>query len=262
MSCLDSNLSLLAIRQPELATLLRNTRIRKLKIFNSASGLATASWESNSSSLALHSRYDPLREARQKLKQQNHDDADYFIFLGFGLGYILDALLEEASDPSNHYFIVESDPEILRAAFETRDFSSILSLPHVHFAWPPSGPNLAEQWRSFFDPVFARKSTFLMDLPSMSLNPGLFKAAAEIIQSQTFQTFTDINTLVAKSQDFLDNFVKNLLKAARSPGVIKFAGRFSGLPAVIISAGPSLDKNIHELRGCEDKVLSFLRTRL
>ena len=87
------------------------------------------------------------------------------------------------------------------------------------------------------------------------MNPGLFKAAAEIIQSQTFQTFTDINTLVAKSQNFLDNFVNNLPKAARSPGVIKFASKFAGLPAVIVSAGPSLDKNIHELRGCEDKVL-------
>jgi hypothetical protein len=37
--------------------------------------------------------------------------------------------------------------------------------------------------------------------------------------------------------------------------VINFAGMFSGRPAVIVSAGPSLDKNIHELRGCEDRVL-------
>jgi hypothetical protein len=255
LSHLDSNLSLLAVRQPELAALLRNTRIQRMKVSNSASGLPTASWENDSSSVSLHSRYDPLREARQRLKQQNYESTDYFIFLGFGLGYLLDSLLEKVSDPSNHYFIIESDPEILRATFETRDLSFILSLPYIHFAWPLSGPNLAEQWRSFFDPVYARKSTFLTDLPSMSLNPGLFKAAAEIIQSQTFQIFTDINTLVAKSQDFLDNFAKNLLKAARAPGVIKFAGRFAGLPSVIVSAGPSLDKNIHELRGCEDKIL-------
>jgi hypothetical protein len=159
------------------------------------------------------------------------------------------------ADRSIHYFILESDLEILRAAFEARDLSHILSLPHVHFAWPSSGPELAEQWRKFFDPVQAQKSTYITHLPSVSLNPRLFKAAAEIIQSQTFQVFTDINTLVDKAQTFLDNFVQNLPIAIRAPGVAKFADKFAGVPAIIVSAGPSLDKNIHELRGWEDKTV-------
>jgi hypothetical protein len=255
LSYLESNLSILATRQPQLATLLRNTTNQKLRVFPSSSGLPSASWENGSSSHALHSRYDPLRDARHNLKRQQYAGADYVILLGFGLGYILDALLEETNATSRHYFIIESNPEILRAAFDVRDLSLFLSLPHLHFAWPVSGPELAEQWRSFFDPVYAQSSAFLTDLPCVALNTGLFKAAAEIIQSQTFQIFTDINTLVAKSQDFLDNFVQNLLKAAGSPGVIKFAGMFPGMPAVIVSAGPSLDKNIHELRGFEDKIL-------
>jgi hypothetical protein len=251
----DSNLSLITTRQPELANLLRQTVVRRAKVFPSVSGLPTASWENGTTSIALHSRYDPLREARQKLKAQQYQDADYFIFLGFGLGYLLDALLEEVHDPSIHCFIVESDLELLRAAFEARDLSPALSLPNVHFAWPVSSTDLAEQWGVFFDPVLAHKSTFLLNVTSISLNPGLFKSAAEIIQSQTFQTFTDINTLVAKSQEFLDNFALNLPKTATSPGVIKFGGAFADHPAIIVSAGPSLDKNIHELRGHEDNVL-------
>jgi hypothetical protein len=218
VSYLESNLSLLAVRQPELAVLLRGTLNRKLKVFSSASGLPTASWEDGASSHALHSRYHPLREAQHRLKQQQHAGADYFIFLGFGLGYLVNALLEESRESSHHYFIIESDLEILRTAFEARDLSPILTLPHVHFAWPAAGADLAEQWRGFFDPVYAQKSTFLTDLPCVALNAGLFKAAAEIIQSQIFQTFTDINTLVAKAQDFLDNFVQNLLKAAKVAG--------------------------------------------
>jgi hypothetical protein len=255
LSHLESNLSLLSVRQPELAVLLRNTHIEKVRVFPSASGLPTACWEHDSSSFALHSRYDPLREARQKLKTQQYKNADYFVLLGFGLGYILDVLLEEMNDPSFRYFIIESDLEILRAAFEARDFSSVLSRPGVHIAWPVSGPELAEQWQKFFDPVHAQQSTFVTHLPSIALNGSLFKAAVELVQSQTFQIFTDINTLVAKSESFLDNFVQNLPKAAKAPGVIKFANVFSGIPAVIVSAGPSLDKNIHELRGFEDRIL-------
>jgi len=252
---LESNLKILEKRQPDLAHRLRIPATGKVRVFPSACGLPTASWEHAGSSLALHSRYDPLREAAQRLNNQSHTGADYFILLGFGLGYLLDVLVKECTDDSNHYFILESDPEILRAAFEARDLSRFLSLPHIHFAWPPSGPELAEQWQKFFDPVQAQQSTYLTHLPSVSLNPDLFKSAAEVIQSQTFQIFTDINTLVAKSQAFLDNFVQNLPKAAKAPGVISFASRFAGAPAVIVSAGPSLDKNIHELRGHEDRVL-------
>jgi hypothetical protein len=250
-----ANLSLLAARQPVLAAQLLEAQSKRVKITSSSCGLLTALYERDSSSLALHSRYDPLREARNSLTSFNCTGADYFIFLGFGLGYLLDALLEMHADPSHHYFIIESDLEIIKAALEARDLSAILSLPHIHFAWPPSGPPLGEQWQSFFDPIQAQKSVFLHHLPSIALNAGLFKAAAETINSQTFRIFTDINTLVAMSQNFLDNFVQNLLKAARAPGIAHFAGLFSGLPAAIVSAGPSLDKNIHELRGHENQIL-------
>jgi hypothetical protein len=163
--------------------------------------------------------------------------------------------MEARPEPSNHFFIVESDLEILKAAFEARNLESILSHPHVCFAWPISGPELAEQWRAFFDPVYAQKSAFITHFSSVALNAPFFKSTAEIIQSQTFQIFTDINTLVAKSQEFLENFARNMIKASRAPGVIGFSGAFPGIPAVIVSAGPSLDRNIHELRGWAENLL-------
>jgi hypothetical protein len=255
LSYFEANLALLASRQPGLARLLRSVSLEDIKIIPSACGLPTASYERNGSPLMLHSRYQPLRDARNALKKADLSGADYFILLGFGLGYVLDALLEAKKEESNHYFVVESDLRIIRAALEARDLSSMLAHIHVHFAWPASGPELAEQWRLFFDPVRARKSAYIYHLPSVALDPGLFKSAAEIIQSQTFQIFTDINTLIGKSQEFLDNFVQNVRIAARAPGVISFSGKFRGVPAVIVSAGPSLDKNIHELRGSEDRLL-------
>lgn len=255
MNHLESNLGLLSRRQPELALRLRETS-SPVEIFISPSGLASARISRDSSILPLHSRYDPMKEARQALRRHDISGADYFIFLGFGLGYLLDAVLEGCADHhSSHYFVVESNLGVLRASFEARDLASMLSLPHLHFAWPSAGAELAEQWRSFFDPVCAQKSVYLTHPPSAALDPEGYKAAVEIIQSQTFQTFTDINTLVAKSRDFLNNFVENLPKAVRAPGVAGFAGAFSQLPAVIVSAGPSLDKNIHELRGWDDRVL-------
>jgi hypothetical protein len=243
------------MRQPDLASQLRTHTNKSVKIFASASGRPTASYDRNTSTLSLHSHYDPIREAHQALKKYDCAGVDYFVFLGFGLGYLLDALIEQGTDSSNHFFIIESDLAILKAAFEARDLSSMLSLPYIHFAWPVSGPELAEQWRRFFDPVQAQKNIFLTHVPSMALDAKLFRNATEIIQSQTFQTLININTLVVNTQASLDNFTQNISKAANTPGVVKFVNMFSSIPAIVISAGPSLDKNIHQLRGCEEQML-------
>jgi hypothetical protein len=255
LSHFEANLTLLSSRQPELAARLRKVQNKNVKLFSSASGNPSARYERESSSFSLHSRYDPVREARKILGKQDISGADYIILLGFGLGYLLDAILENNGAKNKRYFIVESDLEILKAAFEARDLSNLISLPYIHFAGPVSGPDLSEQWQCFFDPVHAQKSAFVAHFPCVVLDPELFKSAVETIQSQTFQIFTDINTLVGKSEAFLDNFVKNVHKAALAPGVIQFAKHFSRIPAVIVSAGPSLDKNIHELRGFQENVL-------
>ncbi len=194
-----------------------------------------------------------MREARQYLRKVDIQGADYFIFLGFGLGYNLDALAERIDISSGRYFVIESDPGILKAALSARDLGSFFAHPHIHFAWPAAGPELGRQWVEFFDPVHARGSVFLNHVPSLAINPDLFKSAAQVIQSQTFQIFTDINTLVSKAKVFLDNFVENLPLALASPGVSDYSRRLPGVPAIIVSAGPSLDRNIHELRGCEER---------
>ncbi len=254
MDHLRTNLDLLSRTHPGLSLALATLESTRIEVFPSASGVPSARWLSGTSAVPLHSRYDPLKEARAALLKHDLDGANYFVLLGFGLGYPLDALLEKA-DPGNRYFIIESDLQILKAAFQSRDLRKLLLLPHLRFAWPPSGTELAEQWKDFFDPVHAQKSVFLTHTPSYAVAPGLFKAAAEVIQSETFQIYTDINTLVGRARSFLKNFVRNLPAALSSPGVNSFANRFAGIPAILVSAGPSLDRNIQDLRGCDGRAL-------
>jgi len=253
---LERNLAVLARRQPDLARLLGAATLSHIQLVPSRKGLPTAFYHRDGSSpVPLHSRYDPLQEARQSLKDLDLGQPDYFILLGFGLGYEADALLERVAQEGAHIFVVESDLEILRAAFTARDLTSLLALPHIRFAWPPAGNELAWQWERFFDPVRAQGSIFLSHAPSLVLNPGLFKSAAEVIKSKTLQIFTDINTLVGRMPLFLENFVTNFRRASSAPGVAAFRQKFAAAPAVLVAAGPSLDRNIHELRAYQQGAL-------
>jgi hypothetical protein len=256
LNTFTSNLALLSRRQPELARLLRADPAGRVRLAQCRKGATTAFYQrASGDSVPLHSRYDPLLEAQKSLQDVDLTGADYFIFMGFGLGYNLDALLARVSRETAHIFVVESDLEILRAAMAARDLSAFLSLPYIHFAWPPGGNELGEQWRQFFDPVTASKSVYIINAASLVLNPELFKSATEIIQSKTLQIFMDINTLVGMSTSFLHNFVANFPRACKAPGVDAFAAKFSGVPAILVSAGPSLDRNVHELRAHQDNAL-------
>ncbi|MDR0843563.1 MAG: DUF115 domain-containing protein, partial [Acidobacteriota bacterium] len=261
MDYFKANLAALAKRQPELAAALESADRSHIKTFPSADGAPAATVERTDATVAVHSRYNPLREARQALKQQSVAGSDYFIILGFGLGYLLDVVIEQTEQAEQtvqadcHYFVVEEDLGMLRAAFEVRDLTSLLAAHDVYFAWPTSGPELAEQWRRRFDVALARKSTYVIHPPSAALHPDFYKFAAETLQGAIYQITADITTLATKSQVYLDNFILNYPKAVAAPGINTFAGRFPNTPAVIVSAGPSLDKNIHELKGREDHIL-------
>ena len=255
MGYLETNLKTLFRKQPELAALLRAADRRHVKTFPSAEGVPSATVEHGAETVELHSRYNPPREARLAIKKENYDGVDHFIFLGFGFGYSLDAVIEKYGGPDCHYFIVEADLGILRAAFEARDWTFLLAAHDIYFAWPSFGLELAEQWRQKFNISLARKSAYVTHPPSLKLKPDHYKAAVETLQGQIYQTLADRATLTNKTQAFLENFITNLPKVIAAPGINIFAGRFADTPAVIVSAGPSLDKNIHELRGKKDHVL-------
>ncbi|QAA31657.1 motility associated factor glycosyltransferase family protein [Clostridium manihotivorum] len=70
------------------------------------------------------------------------------------------------------------------------------------------------------------------------------------------------NTKVVFSKDWFKNYLKNLPVVTRSERLDKYKSIFSKKPAIIVSAGPSLEKNVQLLKGNEDKfiIITGIRT--
>jgi hypothetical protein len=72
-----------------------------------------------------------------------------------------------------------------------------------------------------------------------------------------------MNTLLFNSEQTARNIAKNIGWYAAAGGINRLAGAYRGQPAVIVSAGPSLQKNKHLLSGLEEKaVLIAVQTTL
>ena len=62
-------------------------------------------------------------------------------------------------------------------------------------------------------------------------------------------------TLLRFHEIWKQNFQNNLNTIQRNPGVSALRNKFKGLPAIVIGAGPSLDKNIKFLSQAKDKAV-------
>ncbi len=62
-------------------------------------------------------------------------------------------------------------------------------------------------------------------------------------------------TFLAKGELWRKNTEENLATILRTPTVNSLAGRFSGRPAIVVSPGPSLSKNIEQLKPLQDRAV-------
>ncbi len=66
------------------------------------------------------------------------------------------------------------------------------------------------------------------------------------VKSATINRFSEI---------WKNNFLSNIKDIQRNSGVVVLANKFIDLPAIVVGAGPSLDKNIHLLKQVKDKAV-------
>ncbi|MBI5575345.1 MAG: glycosyltransferase [Deltaproteobacteria bacterium] len=112
--------------------------------------------------VALHSLYDPIREAKEWVEHNRGeiDRAAELVVLGFGLGYHVAELSRTTDKPVT---VFEPRIEILRAALRASDLSAILS--RVRIVEAPDGLSLR------------KRSLVLQHIPSVRSSPAPFSEA-------------------------------------------------------------------------------------
>jgi len=193
----------------------------------------------------VHSAYDPRKEASKACRGASQD---LHIHFGFGLGYLL-----EEDQSTGHVVIMEPSRDILLATFAHRDLGPLLSAKKAYLCC--SEPRLRELLTHFIKPKAPVK---LVGLPFHQRKwPQYWAGLGGIIDAARFDVDLARRTL-RKSADLLTRGALAALPfTTRLPGVNRLFGRLTGMPAVIVSAGPSLDKNLSELAPFADRCVIF-----
>jgi len=201
----------------------------------------------------LHSRHQPVDEARRLIEPVNIDTCFAYYVHGFGLGYHVEQLFDRASSEAL-LFVFEPDLRLLWTALEHRDLSRLIESRRVSFITRPDKADL-------FVRLTPHAALISVGVESIVHPPSMQVAGPFHQQMQTwlseFASFsrTSLNTLVLNSRRTAENIARNIGWYVATPSMSRLENRHRGEPAIVVSAGPSLRKNIDQLHGLQDKAV-------
>ena len=210
----------------------------------------------------LHSRYDPPREAAkwtegvlqqaQELRdKQNEQVPMCYIIDGFGLGYHVKALYEKLYGDA---FIIVCEPNIalIRTAITNIDYSELIASDRLVFITIADRGEIFRKLQNF---GVTMMMGVIFTQPLQQLNFEFNSKAHKLISEYAAYQRTTLVTLIGNSINTCKNILYNLPTYIMTPPINILEGRFNQLPAVVVSAGPSLRRNVKLLKKIRDKVV-------
>ncbi|MBP7632923.1 motility associated factor glycosyltransferase family protein [Candidatus Ozemobacteraceae bacterium] len=220
-------------------------------------GLPTLTIAAGGKTFSYHSRYDPLAEAARQVKSALQSQHTNVMILGAGLGYLIDIVLASLAGPgvARQVYVVEPDPQVFLRALASRDMRSALNDPRVEWCVGMTPDEFGDRWAMGLDWVSLDALAIVEHPPSLARFHGYFERLKEKVLYLANRSKGNLVTLMHTGNEFHSNSFANLRAALTLPGVGRMFGRFAGVPAVIVAAGPSLEKNAALLAEIRDRFL-------
>ncbi|MFV9566937.1 motility associated factor glycosyltransferase family protein [Thermoanaerobacter mathranii] len=200
----------------------------------------------------LHSLYYPEKEGQEWADMVQFDDEAIILVYGIGLGYHINFLARKLS-LSNRLILVEPSKEIFEYALVNGYYDEFKERPNTFFINEGSDENMRNllsmyiPWDNFENLVYRDFKQY----------PKIFEDHYRMFSKCLIETINAMrinrNTALYFASQWQSNFMENIEFVFKSVPVKSFFNSFKNVPAVIVSAGPSLDKNIRLLKEAKGK---------
>jgi len=207
----------------------------------------------NNKKIYMGSIYNVSRDTHNVLNKMNIEKSSVIIIFGLGTGeYIRE--IKEKNFTYNKIIIIEPDVHILNCFFREENNEDILNddkLYIINFdksSFYQMLCKIIKEWE-------VKKIQYAAFANYPVTYKSEFKACTDEIQSYVNVALSNLGTELKFSKLWFECYVKNLRYMKNSSPVNYFKGVFKEKPCVIVSAGPSLEKNIKFLQEYKDKCI-------
>ncbi|TVQ64201.1 MAG: DUF115 domain-containing protein [Phycisphaerales bacterium] len=240
---LDANLRALARLSPDAAEAIRRAGpCADAEFFPTDDGALGARLGGR----LLASARRPREEAQRFCEGVDVRDAAGIVVAGFGLGLHVEELARSAGR-TVLLIVYEPDVELLRAVLERVDMSAALHGSNVLLLTDPDDAAAISAGLTGMEAFIAMGVEIVEHPPSV---PRLGDSAARFgrtLARVVAAVRTNVVTTMMQTETTTRNTLMNVAWYAGREGVEPLRGACAGLPAVVVSAGPSLERNMRLL---------------
>lgn len=252
----ERNLAFLQARYPRIASLLSQHSAAP-ELVNTRSGQKSLMVQGDGNEHPLHSMYDPLREAQRWAEQCVPAKGSVLLLIGWGLGYHGAQWLQNHGSIPAGVIIYEPNVEWFNASLDCIDFTSFSPGRNIQFVVGASGMTMYQAMFSQMEHLFSQDYR-LLPMPFASMYPP---DAMQVVQQQ-WERIRINRTSMLRHMETLGyqcqtNMIKNIPAMARSlfPRSLQHSGK--GKAAIVVAAGPSLDRTIDQLEDAQERAILF-----
>lgn len=201
--------------------------------------------------IRLHSGYRPKSEAKKFIEKRKDEirRANRIMVYGLGLGYHLKEI-ENYRSPNSKVYVVEMNPKILPY---TEKVFSLEKFTKKGYEFCVSSQLL--KVKSFLIKVLDNfefeKDLVLIHRPSLRTVPENCTPIRYLLEEWEINR----DSCQFRSKLLEENFLKNVKNIDNYLFIDQLKNKFFKIPIIIVSAGPSLSKNMHLLKNAKDKAL-------
>ncbi len=258
---LERNLAVIARRCPRTADRIRAATPRPDSEFALAddgglTGTILENGVAGGQRKQLASRRAPIVEGERLADTLDLTTHAAFVVLGFGLGHHAAAIAARLKH-LGALVVYEPDVALLRAVLERADYTATLGRTNLVLLTDADDTAAMAAAMSGLEGVLASGTRIVEHPGSKQRLAASAERFAATFTGVMRAVRTQIVTTLVQVEATLRNCLQNLETYATAPGIDDLVGSCRGRPAVVVSAGPSLERNVELLArpGVRDRVV-------
>lgn len=239
----QKNISALAVKNQKLALMLQAyipTEVPELVNTNGYNLLYRGKY--------IHSQENPLGEAQEIFSYAKNEPVSIHLVYGLGLGYLFQVT---SLNSKGAVILYEPDLNILKIVLTLVDFSADFLKPDVYVCTNYDEVSYAIHKKSGMENL-----PEMLTLPSAMETEG-FENLVKRLKDTIGAYSLDLKYTKEKFYPSLKMLIKNIPNLFEETPLARFKDIYKGKTAVVVSAGPTLDRNIEVLKKYRDRFVLF-----
>ena len=239
---LERNLAALVRANPDLPAAIGAAQVRDIQLQTAADGHPTGSWAGR----RLASRHQPGEEATRLAAEVDLREAATVCVLGFGLGRHVEEIARRMGR-TGLVIVLEPDVDLLKSVLARVDCSDWLAESNVLFVTNPEDRTGLVSRLAGMDAILMLGMRILDHPSSMARLEPVAEEFSRLLAEIAATARMTVVTTLGRSAETVGNLLSNIDHYALGSGIADLRGVAVGRLGVVVSAGPSLRRNIHLL---------------